>query len=403
MTRRRWTVVGVVIVIVIAAVIATIVVATGGDQASDDRAAVPGARIGGDAPGSLVEAEPMTAFSRRLEGAQMKSARVLYRSTSGDTGAATVVSGAVFTPLGAAPQGGWPVVSFGHGTLGINTECGPSTSPTLLGQTPVVASFVKRGYAVAMADYQGLGAPGVHPYSDARTAGLNMIDVVRALRNTFDDVSNRWAAYGGSQGGGAAWAADEQAATRAPDLTLVGAVGIAPAADVAGLVDKAAAGTLTTDQGPVLQAVIESLGRLHPDLRLDDYRRGAAARSWDVLSACAGNDVHDRGAAVASLGRMDFAPATPAAAAKLKAYLTAWALPQRALSAPLYVEYGTEDTYIDPSWTAAAIRRSCALGGSITFRADPGKGHGDIDVTDSLTWLDQRFDGAAPVDDCARA
>jgi hypothetical protein len=34
--------------------------------------------------------------------------------------------------------------------------------------------------AVAATDYQGLGAPGVHPYLDAKTAGFNVIDSVRA-------------------------------------------------------------------------------------------------------------------------------------------------------------------------------------------------------------------------------
>ena len=41
---------------------------------------------------------------------------------------------------------------------------------------------------MAFADYR-VGAPGVHPYTDARTAGLNMIDAVRALRHTYPDVS----------------------------------------------------------------------------------------------------------------------------------------------------------------------------------------------------------------------
>ena len=50
----------------------------------------------------------------------------------------------------------------------------------------LVLGFVKSGYAVALPDYQGLGEDGVHPYTDAKTAGLNMIDAVRALRHTFE-------------------------------------------------------------------------------------------------------------------------------------------------------------------------------------------------------------------------
>ncbi len=269
------------------------------------------ADLTGSGPGSLVSATTMDGYSRTNYGRAVRSARVVYRSTSGDDGSPTVVSGTVFTPLGEPPAGGWPIVSFGHGTLGWQEPCGPSLSATLLGQAPAIDGFTQRGYAVVMADYQGLGSPGVHPYSDAKTAGLNMIDAVRALRHTFDGVSDRWAALGGSQGGGAAWAANEQAAIYAPELKLVGAVGLSPAADVTGLVNKAVAGTLTEDQAPVMQAILYSLARLHPDLDLDLYRHGAAIRYWDVLASCGGPEVHARTAAAKKLGPHDFSPSTP--------------------------------------------------------------------------------------------
>lgn len=358
------------------------------------------ADLTGTGPGSLVSAVAMEDFSRTNYGRSVRSARVVYRSTSGDDGSPTVVSGSVFTPLGQPPAGGWPVVSFGHGTLGWQERCGPSLSATLLGQAAVVEGFTARGYAVAMADYQGLGSPGVHPYSDAKTAGLNMIDAVRALRHTFDGVSDRWAALGGSQGGGAAWAADEQAAIYAPELPLVAAVGLSPAADVTGLVDKAMAGTLTEDQGPVLQGILYSLARLHPDLDLDLYRHGAATRYWDILSSCGGPDVHERTTAMKALGPRDLTPSTPEAADRLRALLTKWALPQRKLSAPLYVEFGDKDTFIDPDWTIAAIKRACALGGVVAWQKDPNAGHGDVDWAGALAWLDDRFLGKPVVDEC---
>jgi hypothetical protein len=362
---------------------------------------IAGADLSGSGPGSLVSASTMTDFGRTTDGRSVRSARVVYRSTSGDDGSPTVVSGTVFTPLGQPPSGGWPVVSLGHGTLGWQEDCGPSLSVSLLGEVETVVGFAKRGYAVAMTDYQGLGSPGIHPYSDAKTAGLNVIDAVRALRHTFGDVSTRWVALGGSQGGGASWAANEQAATYAPELAMLGAVGLSPAADVTGLVDKAVAGTLTADQGPVLQGILYSLARLHPDLNLDDYRHGAATKYWDVLSSCAGPDVHERTVAINALGARDFTPSTPQAADRLRGLLSRWALPQRKLSAPLYVEFGAKDTYIDPDWTLAAIRRACALGGSVTWHEDPKAGHGDVDWAGALAWLDDRFQGKPVVNDCA--
>ena len=158
-------------------------------------------------PGSLISAMTMPALTNSVEGKDLQAARVVYRSTSGDTDAPTVVSGSVFTPRGQAPDGGWPVIALAHGTTGIDYPCAPSLSANLLGNVVFVQGFVNLGFAVALADYQGLGAPGVHPYTDNRTAGRNVIDSVRALRHTFRDISNRWAVFGGSQGGGAAWAA----------------------------------------------------------------------------------------------------------------------------------------------------------------------------------------------------
>ncbi len=361
---------------------------------------VASADLSGHGPGSLVSATTMPDLTRTILGRDLIAARVLYRSTNGDSGAQTVVSGSVFVPPGDPPPGGWPVVAFGHGTVGIQNECAPSRSDTLLGSVAAAVQLTKRHYAVAIADYQGLGTKGVHPYPDSRTAGLNMIDSVRALRHTFPGVSDRWASVGDSQGGGASWAADEQAAAYAPELRLVGAVASSPAADVSGLVDKAQAGTLTRNQRAVLQLIVESLARLHPELNRDDYRHGAAEQYWGVLSACSGSAVYQRGEAAKRLGPHDLAPASTQAADRLRRLLQAWALPQRPLSAPLMVVYGGADQYIDPQWTRAAIRRACALGGSVTIVFNPDKGHSQVDLSSLFDWVADRFAGKPAVNDC---
>jgi pimeloyl-ACP methyl ester carboxylesterase len=354
-------------------------------------------------PGSLVSATTMPGVTRRVEGRGFEAARVLYRSTSGDTGAPTVVSGAVFVPKGKAPEGGWPVVAFGHGTLGIENGCAPSLAPDLLNNLGVVQVLTKRGYAVAFPDYQGLGTKGVHPYSDSKTAGLNMIDAVRALHRTFPDISNTWAAMGGSQGGGAAWAADEQTADYAPELSLIGAATTSPPTDLSGLVDKAQDGTLTTEQGAVTQAIIESLARLHPDLDRDQYRHGTAKEYWNVMSDCSDDTAYKRGLAVERLGPRDFAPDSADAAIHLRDLLQRWAIPQKPLSAPLYVWYGGKDPYIDAAWTKPAIQRACELGGTITIEFDPNGGHNPVSGDAVLAWLADRFAGKPAPNDCKSA
>lgn len=370
------------------------------DDAQPKPEPIPTAQVGGNNPGDLVSALTMPALSQTKDGSLLNAARVEYHSTNGDTGQPTVVSGSVFTPKGDAPQGGWPVVAFGHGTTGIDEPCAPSLSPTLLGMITMVVGLVNKGYAVAFADYQGLGAPGVHPYLDNKTAGLNIIDSVRALRHTFPDISNRWAALGGSQGGGAVWATAEQAGSYAPELNLVGVVAMAPGADVSGIVDKAQAGTMTYYQRVALQALVESLARLHPDLNRDDYRRGAAAKYWDVLSSCSGAKGLDRKEAAAALGPNDIAPSTPQAADRLRELLRGWAMPQQPLSAPLSVVYGGKDLYIDPQWTTDAIMRACALGGTVVWDLQPDKGHGDVDLASQFVWLADRFAGKPVTNEC---
>jgi hypothetical protein len=372
----------------------------GGDQVSGEPTPVADADLSGSGPGSLVSAMTMPGLSRTGYGRGLHAARVVYRSTNGDSGAETVVSGSVFTPTGSPPDGGWPIISLGHGTLGIDKECGPSLSDSLLGLIEPVVGFVKNGYAVAVADYQGLGVGGVHPYTDSKTAGLNMIDAVRALRHTYQDTSNRWLAFGGSQGGGASWAADEQAATYAPEVNMVGAVADSPVSNISRIVDKAQASTMTEDQRPAFLAIVETAARLHPDIDRDDFRRGAAAQYWTLIASCSGAGVHDRDAALKMVTAQDFVPASDAAADRLRKVLAAWALPQRKLSAPLSVAYGAKDTYIDSQWTTDAIARACALGGVVEWDLQPDKGHGDIDISSQIQWLMDRFAGKPVKNDC---
>ncbi|WP_246240411.1 lipase family protein [Mycolicibacterium madagascariense] len=350
--------------------------------------------------GAVVSTAPLTNLADEIAATGARAARVVYHSTNGDTGAPTIVSGAVFVPSGAPPNGGWPAIVVAHGTTGIQQPCAPSLSPDLMGQAGAVAGPLRAGFAVAFPDYQGLGTDGVHPFPDSRTAGLNVIDAMRALRATFPGVSTRWAAIGHSQGGGAVWAANEQADRYAPELRLVGTVALAPSADVTGLVDEAAAGTLTKDQALALQWALVSLSRLHPELDLDDLRRGSAAKDWDALSGCAGADVLARESAAAELGAFDLAPATPAAADELRGLLRRWALPQRPLSAPMSVIYGSDDPLITPASITAALQRACAMGDVIAWREEPGRGHVDLGVGDQFDWLMQRFANQPAVDDC---
>jgi hypothetical protein len=109
-------------------------------------------------------------------------------------------------------QAGWPMIAFGHHRRASCSGVCPSLSPTLLDSVTTVAALVSAGYVVTVSDYQGLGRNDTyHPYLDSTTVGYNLIDSVRAARKFVPNTSDRWAALGASQGGQAAWAANELA------------------------------------------------------------------------------------------------------------------------------------------------------------------------------------------------
>jgi len=350
-------------------------------------------------PGTLLSATTIPTLDL---GSGIRGARIIYTSTNGDTNMFTAVSGAVFMPTGVAPEGGWPVVAMGHGTVGTKNGCAPSLSENLDGMAASARWLLQHGYAVAATDYEGLGTKGVHPYLDARTAGRNMIDSVRALRHTFPGlISDRWAALGHSQGGAAAWAADEQAGIYAAELKLVGAVAMAPAADVSDMPHKALEGRLTVDQPMALLAIVDSLSHLHPDLiHREDFSTAAGREHWDELLACTGSGLYLRGFYCNKLSPKDLAPQSNEAADQLRTLLRAWALPQRRLSAPLSVWYGGADTFVDAAWTASAIRAACKKGDSISIEFEPTKGHEQFDLMAQATWMVDRFHGVPPTNDC---
>lgn len=351
-------------------------------------------------PGSLVEAWTIPKIDTRIVATGAEVARVVYRSTSGIDGSSTEVSGAMFIPPGDPPSGGWPIVAYGHGTSGVEQQCAPSLSKDIFGAAPLIAAYIKLGYAVAAPDFQGLGAPGGHPYLDSKTAGLNIIDSVRALRKVSPKISATWAGVGGSQGGSAIWAANELATTYGTDLNLVGTVSMVPPADITAFAQLAAEQKLSKDQEAAYIWLLMGIEKTRPGFPIDDYRNGVVTEYWDTLAACVGPETEKRAAILADLPASSLVPSSPAAVQRLTDILASMALPQRKAAAPMFVIYGGKDTYIDSEWTYAAIQRACAMGTIIETDFQEGKGHGDIDGSAYLEWLGKRFQGQPPPDSC---
>ncbi len=183
-------------------------------------------------PGDVVwkrAAQPATTLSNASQ-----SITVVYKSKS-LANKMIPVSGTVWLPKGTAPAGGWPIISWGHGTTGSADICAPSRiTDTVSGSYssyvfPSVNTWLGKGYAVAMSDYEGLGTPGPHPWLIGPSEGRGMIDIVKAARKLSSKVSKNWVSAGHSQGGHAALFAASLAKTWGTGLSLKGVMPYAPA------------------------------------------------------------------------------------------------------------------------------------------------------------------------------
>jgi pimeloyl-ACP methyl ester carboxylesterase len=168
---------------------------------------------------------------------------VLYQSQDAH-GNAVATSGIIAVPRTDAPVGGFPVISWAHGTTGVADLCAPSRDQ-LTSQAyrmnvyvhTLLNAFLREGWVVVMTDYDGLGTTDRrHPYLLGVSEAASVLDIVRAARCLFGNrISPRFAIVGHSQGGQAALFAASHAPAR-DDLNLVGVAAIAPANHLLGLV-----------------------------------------------------------------------------------------------------------------------------------------------------------------------
>ena len=163
----------------------------------------------------------------------------------------TISTGLVVAPLGKAPKGGRPVLSWAHGTTGAAQNCGPSQTVNpavplnqyfLVGGNswtdygiPAMKEFINQGYVIVASDYQGLGGGGVHHYAIGATQGRDAINAIRAAGDLREVGAGKKAlVYGWSQGGGATLAAASagdyinQKGTAFDGIEMVGFVAMAP-------------------------------------------------------------------------------------------------------------------------------------------------------------------------------
>ena len=186
--------------------------------------------------GALVWARNATGL---VPLADAKSTKLVLYSSRTPQGAKAAVSGSVSVPKGKPPKGGWPVITWAHGTTGVADACAPSrnsaTSPASASISyiyPDLNEWLRAGYAVVQTDYQGLGTPGKHPYLIGEAEGRSVLDIVTAARQLDPKIGKRFLIAGHSQGGQSALFAAGEASSWTPKLRLRGTVAFAPASHI---------------------------------------------------------------------------------------------------------------------------------------------------------------------------
>jgi dienelactone hydrolase len=340
--------------------------------------------------------------ARALKGAAVlpgaRNELILYRS-KGVTGKAVAVSGTVAIPRGEAPKGGWPVITYAHGTTGMADACAPTRDT---GQAPVTAlntyiepllqRWLKAGYAVVRTDYEGLGTPGLHPYLVGTSEGRSVLDAVRAARAYAPTLSKRVVISGHSQGGHAALWAASLAPNWTPELKIRGTVAFAPASHIGE--QAALLRTLTAPSGGLGglgSIILRGIDVGRPGLAIDRLLTPQAAVLWPQIASVCLPEL----AAPASFGGLPPAQFLRADAdvAPIVAALNANDPETLRVRTPLRIEQGEADTTVFPSFTNQLVAAYQAEHVRLTYKTYPGVSHGDVvnaAAKDATRWIRAR-------------
>lgn len=346
-------------------------------------------------PGTVIWSRPFSGGSA-LAGAA-RNTLVLYHTLS-PTGQDVAVSGVISIPKGTPPAGGWPIISWAHGTTGNAPECAPSRAAKPNVEQRFLNQWVRAGYAVAQTDYEGEGTPELHPYFASSAGAHDTIDIVRAARALDVQIGNRWMVMGHSEGGTVALFTAALAASWAPDLRLLGAVSYAPASDITDVLGSIMTSRQPTQMLPLGMMMVEGIASTDPAIHLDRILspRGLALLP-QLQSTCAGNLMKSpawNAVAPASLflqhapvDRLihDFAQNEPLN------------LP---IHVPLLLEQGREDQMVSPDLTATLASNLRSNGVPVTLDITEGANHDSImqrTLDRVKTWVARRFAGNSHV------
>jgi acetyl esterase/lipase len=353
-------------------------------------------------PGTLLRQEPLPE-ALVLENAG-SGVRILYASQGWDD-RAVAASGDVLFPKGEAPAGGWPVLAWSHGTVGVADSCAPSFSGRSERDTDYLNKWLESGYAIVSADYEGLGTPGMHAYLHCRSEAYGVIDAVRAARELGVELSRKWMVMGQSQGGQAALCTGALASQRATELDFRGTLATAPAVNWKYRFARGKA----DDPNPFIgMSLLLSRGFevYEPSFQSTEAFTDAALALMPLTEQLCvreliGAGMREKltiGESLRIVPLID-APGAASGAEKME-------VPLDGFSAPVYVAQGTADPMVPFEVVRLFSQELCGKSVDLTFDVYDGARHsGPLNTGfDAFeAWVAGRFANAAPTSNCSEA
>ena len=366
----------------------------------------PPANLAGDlAPGTVLKSEPLADAPKGIS-----ASRILYASQTAG-GVKHVVSALFVVRTGpAAGPNGRPLIAVAHGTTGNAPGCGVSQAPFTRGSTgfgtwsQVISGLVGSGYAVVATDYSNMGVAGMPDYLTMQGEAHDVLDSMRAayLFAPGELDTSKAAIIGHSQGGHAALSAAYEAPDYAPELSIKGVAGLAPA---------------IFPPAPLLIKFVQSA----PD---EDASFFLGFISYAINSWSANNPgkldltqfFTPKGMAALKVGETECLDGTAKAFAGPKKDFIQPNIPTSILALaqenfpiynkyayPILIQQGLEDTSVVPGVNLAFARTSCLLGSDVTLETFPQDIHSSLLYTgqpELLNWLNDRMAGKPNISNC---
>jgi hypothetical protein len=338
-------------------------------------------------PGELIRSEGFDEYSFSPE---VSAVRILYYSRSA-TGEDVAASGVVLIPgEGNPPAGGWPVITWAHGSTGVARTCAPSLMRNV-GYGSFLSMYVKLGYGVVAADYTGLGTNFRNAFLDGPDNAVDLIASISAARAAVPQLGTRWIVMGEAEGSLAVVAvAEKQNEIRDPGY--LGGIAISGVAGTREIYEQSA------QSGLMLTSLAYGIKTVYPGFQVTDMlTEKGLALYHDIEQMCS------RTTTTPELSPAEMVKPGWENNAYVRLYFARNSIGQTRAYGPILVVTDDADQGIPATMTAQAVARMCKQGDWVRWDRypdlEPGRVIGDS-VRDQIAWIEARFAGRQTPTNC---